>query len=64
MRNGSSRRTYEPWRKGPGSGTSSGQKIGVVEQGKAHIWMKKIEQLHLGEIDQYRDDDCHVENQA
>jgi len=41
MRNGSNRRTNEPWRKGLGSGTSGGQKIVVAEQGKAHVWMKK-----------------------
>ena len=65
MRNGSTRRTDEPWRKGPGSGTGSGQKAGVAEQGKAQVWMKKTKQLHMGEIDdQCRDDDCHVDNHA
>ena len=63
MRNGSTRRADEPWRKGPGSGTCSGQKTGVAEQGKAQIWMKKTEQLHMGEIDQSRDDGYHVDNQ-
>ena len=41
MRNGSTKRTNEPWRKGPGSGIGSGQKASVAEQGKAHVWMKK-----------------------
>ena len=63
MRKGSTRRTEEPWRKGTGSGTGGGQKTVVAEQGKAQIWMKKIEQLHMGEIDQCRDDGCHVDNQ-
>ena len=63
MRNGSTKRTDEPWRKGTDSGTGGGQKTVVAEQGKAQVWMKKTEQLHLGEIDQCRDDGCHVDNQ-
>ena len=39
MRNGLTRRIDEPWRKGPSSGTGSGQKASVVEQGKAQVWM-------------------------
>ena len=30
---------------------------------KAQIWMKKIEQLHMGEIDQCKDDGFQVDNQ-
>ena len=57
MRNWSTRRTD--------SGTGSGQKTIVAEQGKEPVWMRKIEQLHMGEIDdQCRDDGCHVDNHA
>ena len=64
MRNGSTRRTDEPWRR-TDSGTGSSQKITVAKQEKAQVWMKKTEQLHMGEIDdQCRDDGCHVDNQA
>ena len=64
MRNGSTRRIDEPWRR-TYSGTGSGQKTTVAEQGKAQVWIKKIEQLHMGEIDdKYRDDGCDVDNQA
>ena len=40
MRNGSTKRTDEPWRR-TDSGTGSGQKTTVAEQGKAQVWMKK-----------------------
>ena len=47
------------------NGSGSGQNAVVGEQGKPQEWMKKTEQLHMGEIDdQYRDDGCHVDNQA
>ena len=64
MRNGSTRRTNEPWRR-TDSGTGSGQKTVVAEQGKAQVWMKKTEHLHMGEIDdQCEDDGCDVDNHA
>ena len=64
MWNGSIERTDEQWRR-TDSGSGSGQKTVVGEQGKPQVWMKKTEQLHMGEIDdQCRDDGCHEENQA
>ena len=64
MWNGSTRRTDEQWRR-TDSGTGSGQKTAVAEQGKAQIWMKKTKYLHMGEIDdQCRDDSCHMDNHA
>ena len=64
MWNGSTRRTDEQWRR-TDSGSGSGQNAVVGEQGKPQVWMKKTEQLHMGEIDdQHRDDGCHVDNQA
>ena len=59
MRNGSTRRTDEPWRRTT-SGSGSSQKSVVAEQGKTRVWMKKTERLH----DRCRDDGCHVDNQA
>ena len=64
MWNGSTRRIDEQWRR-TNSGIGSGQKTIVPEQGKTPVWMKKTEQLHMGEIDdQCRDDGCHEDNYA
>ena len=59
MRNGSTRKTDEPWRRTT-SGARNHQKTVVAEQEKAQMWMKKTKWLH----DQCRDDVFHIENQA
>ena len=50
MWNGPTRRTDEQWRTDRGSG--SGQNGVVGEQRKPQMWMKKMKQLHMGEIDE------------
>ena len=63
MWNGPTRRTDEQWRTDRGAGSSQNAKVG--EQRKPQMWMKKTEQLHLGEVDeQYGDDGCQEDNQA
>lgn len=55
----SSRKSNEPMERNNVKRMKS-QRTSVEEQGHSHMWMKKTEQLHMGEDDHCKGDGCHM----
>ena len=59
----STRKAYEPWKKN-NAGKIEAQRTSAHSQGHSQVWIKKTVQLNLDEIDQCKEEGCHVASQV